>query len=263
MILDPILRFNWIFYAIYAAHELQHSAILSFFIALSEIVRRGIWVLFRVENEHCTNVSHFRAQRDVPLPYHLNDAADSAELLRQEEVRQGTAATKSLRSASRDRRNDEENTGTATATSGAHVEPQRESAYASLRKRHQIHFPAPVSRASSTFASRFARIIHGAHAQDFERKRKSAVATPEGGSEDEHSDDEDDREVEDDDDEEDNDEEDDSNERVPREEAENEAEMVEAERTAGQLGESVPDARMLGARELARRDRADADGDDV
>jgi xenotropic and polytropic retrovirus receptor 1 len=53
MIVDPILRFNWIFYAIFA-DDVQHSAILSFFIALSEVFRRGIWTIFRVENEHCT-----------------------------------------------------------------------------------------------------------------------------------------------------------------------------------------------------------------
>ena len=48
MIIDPLLRFNWIFYAIYS-HDLQHSAILSFFIGLSEVLRRGMWALLRVE----------------------------------------------------------------------------------------------------------------------------------------------------------------------------------------------------------------------
>ena len=53
MVIDPLLRFNWVFYAFYI-NELQHSAALSFFVALTEVTRRGIWVLFRVENEHCT-----------------------------------------------------------------------------------------------------------------------------------------------------------------------------------------------------------------
>ena len=48
MVIDPILRFNWIFYAIFF-DEVQHSALVSFFIALSEIFRRGMWTLFRVE----------------------------------------------------------------------------------------------------------------------------------------------------------------------------------------------------------------------
>ena len=34
MIIDPILRFNWIFYAIYGK-EIQHSALLSFFVSFS------------------------------------------------------------------------------------------------------------------------------------------------------------------------------------------------------------------------------------
>ncbi|KAL8746411.1 MAG: hypothetical protein Q9184_007751, partial [Pyrenodesmia sp. 2 TL-2023] len=54
MVLDPILRFNWIFYAIFSG-SLQHSALLSFMVSLSEVLRRAMWTLFRVENEHCTN----------------------------------------------------------------------------------------------------------------------------------------------------------------------------------------------------------------
>ena len=68
--LDPILRFNWIFYVIFK-HETQHSSIISFLIGLSEVVRRGMWVVFRVENEHATNVGRYRAQRDPALPYEV------------------------------------------------------------------------------------------------------------------------------------------------------------------------------------------------
>ena len=53
MVIDPILRFNWVFYAIFPL-ENQHSTTLSFVVAFSEVCRRGIWTLFRVENEHCT-----------------------------------------------------------------------------------------------------------------------------------------------------------------------------------------------------------------
>ncbi|KAK6439725.1 Xenotropic and polytropic retrovirus receptor 1 [Oleoguttula sp. CCFEE 5521] len=74
MCLDPILRFNWIFYVIYA-YDAQHSSIVSFMIAFSEVCRRGMWTLFRVENEHCTNVGRFRASRDVPLPYEKTTGA--------------------------------------------------------------------------------------------------------------------------------------------------------------------------------------------
>lgn len=72
MVMDVVIRFNWIFYAIWS-HDIQHSAVLSFVVALSEVCRRGVWSIFRVENEHCTNVLLFRASRDVPLPYEIPD----------------------------------------------------------------------------------------------------------------------------------------------------------------------------------------------
>ncbi|KNG51824.1 signal transduction protein [Stemphylium lycopersici] len=70
MVIDPILRNNWVLYTIIPL-QLQHSAVTSFCVSLTEILRRGIWSVFRVENEHCTNVGRFRASRDVPLPYSL------------------------------------------------------------------------------------------------------------------------------------------------------------------------------------------------
>lgn len=74
MVIDPIFRFNWIFYAIYT-HNAGHASLVSFLIAFSEVTRRGIWTLFRVENEHCTNVGHYRAYRDIALPYKLEDSS--------------------------------------------------------------------------------------------------------------------------------------------------------------------------------------------
>lgn len=86
MFIDPILRFNWIFYAIYT-HDAGHASLVSFLIAFSEATRRGMWTLFRVENEHCTNVGHFRAFRDVPLPYKLENAsAESVHPTMQEDA---------------------------------------------------------------------------------------------------------------------------------------------------------------------------------
>jgi hypothetical protein len=46
-------------------------------LASVEIVRRGIWNVFRLEAEHLSNIGKFRAVRDMPLPlpnakeYHL------------------------------------------------------------------------------------------------------------------------------------------------------------------------------------------------
>jgi xenotropic and polytropic retrovirus receptor 1 len=83
MCLDATIRFNWIFFAIFV-NDIQHSAVLSFLIAFSEICRRGMWTVFRVENEHCANVHMFRALRDVPLPYdiplHVHDPTPGNEI---------------------------------------------------------------------------------------------------------------------------------------------------------------------------------------
>ncbi|KAF3180436.1 hypothetical protein TWF225_007296 [Orbilia oligospora] len=71
MIVDPIIRFSWIFYVIFA-NQVQHSALLSFIVSLAEVGRRFIWCFFRMENEHCANVNKFRAYKDdVPLPYNV------------------------------------------------------------------------------------------------------------------------------------------------------------------------------------------------
>ncbi|EHK41740.1 hypothetical protein TRIATDRAFT_228807 [Trichoderma atroviride IMI 206040] len=77
MVIDPILRFAWIFYAIFT-HDLQHSTIVSFMVSFAEVFRRGIWSLLRVENEHCANVAQYKASRDVPLPYHIEPLMERA-----------------------------------------------------------------------------------------------------------------------------------------------------------------------------------------
>ena len=76
MILDPILRFNWIFYVIFA-NDVQHSTVVSFCVSLSEVNRRGIWTLFRVENEQVANNQNLKAARELPVPYsqEIYDAA--------------------------------------------------------------------------------------------------------------------------------------------------------------------------------------------
>ncbi|KAI1414338.1 EXS-domain-containing protein [Hypoxylon sp. FL1857] len=91
MVLDPILRFGWIFYAIFT-HNKQHSTLVSFLVALAEVTRRGMWALFRVENEHCGNVAQYKASRDVPLPYPLHhEPLVERVSTGEEEQRQATA----------------------------------------------------------------------------------------------------------------------------------------------------------------------------
>lgn len=183
MIIDPILRFNWIFYAIYA-NDVQHSAILSFLVALSEIVRRGIWTIFRVENEHCTNVGRFRASRDVPLPYkirktpeqhaeeglstdaqEMDEDEDERDAREEERRRQGVSISPSL---SRSR------------STGVDLSRQRtQDSTASLSKPRRRRKPPPGAEPSPLMRGLgyVGSLLHTAHAQDFERKKKPA---PEG-----------------------------------------------------------------------------------
>lgn len=155
MILDPILRFNWIFYAIYT-QDLEHSTFVSFLVAFSECTRRGFWVLFRVENEHCSNVARFKASRDVPLPYSITTDSDEDREHAQEEHTpppdegQTTAVSPTL---------SRHHTHT-----GAGLEAQtQDPAVAAMRNRR------PTMQRSLT------RIVADAHMQDFEKRRKPGV----------------------------------------------------------------------------------------
>ena len=163
MALDPILRFNWIFYAIFSG-ELQHSALLSFFVGFSEVCRRGIWTLFRVENEHCTNVGRFRASRDVPLPYEIASPSPSTP---EEEEPQGHP------SPELHRRTAPSQTSPSSAGISSNLEAQPQSG--SLRRR-QTMTNTPIQRG----IARVGTMVTQAHAQDFERKRRPDV--PESAS---------------------------------------------------------------------------------
>ncbi|KAK1761008.1 EXS family-domain-containing protein [Echria macrotheca] len=90
--IDPILRFSWIFYAIFT-HNTQHSTVVSFCVAFAEVARRGMWTLLRVENEHCANVAQYKASRDTPLPYHLHDEESSQDISRIPSVLDDTQAS--------------------------------------------------------------------------------------------------------------------------------------------------------------------------
>lgn len=162
MVLDPILRFNWIFYAIFA-NDLQHSALLSFLVAFSEVCRRGIWTLFRVENEHCTNVGRFRASRDVPLPYDLpSPYQDPSPTDSNNEVRDEVPVPIA--------RSDTYVDGPSGATSSS-LEAQQSPR---LRRRGTLtDRDTPIIRG----IARVGTAINQAHAQDFERKRKPVEKT--------------------------------------------------------------------------------------
>ncbi|KAK2795150.1 hypothetical protein FQN52_006076 [Onygenales sp. PD_12] len=152
MVIDPILRFNWVFYAAFT-HDFQHSAILSFMVSFSEVCRRGMWSIFRVENEHCTNVSRFRASRDVPLPYDVS--SPSRPSLEEE---QPTAA---------DLQTQESIISDLQAATSADLERAGSD---SLRQRRSLQPPGPQRT-----LTRVGTMLATAHAQDFERKKRPGI----------------------------------------------------------------------------------------
>ncbi|KAK4083021.1 uncharacterized protein Triagg1_1911 [Trichoderma aggressivum f. europaeum] len=157
MIVDPILRFSWIFYAIFA-HDSQHSTIVSFMVSFMEVFRRGIWSLLRVENEHCANVAQYKASRDVPLPYHIEPlleraSVESSPIISPEEERQTEPQPPRPQPAEHPSFYD---SAASTAVAG------RPSG--SLRRRTDP-VPSPIHRS-------FSKILAEAHKQDFEKKRK-------------------------------------------------------------------------------------------
>ena len=167
MILDPVLRFNWIFYAIYS-NELQHSALLSFFVGFSEVCRRGMWTLFRVENEHCTNVGRFRASRDVPLPYEImpptpptpEETTEAHGPTAHAVEGQQTAPSPTWYSPSQ----------VNATTSNLEAQPSA----GSLRRRGAVPNNTPIQRG----IARVGTMMGEAHAQDFERKRRPGASVP-------------------------------------------------------------------------------------
>lgn len=169
MVLDPLLRFNWIFYAIYS-HDLQHSALLSFGVSFSEVFRRGIWSLFRVENEHCTNVGRFRASRDVPLPYDIKPPSETASL---KETEAEGLYIPAETPGKRPRRSPSAHPNVSQAASGVDVEEALGTpATGSLRRRPAAPAGSPsVQRV----IARVGTIMTEAHAQDFERKRRPGM----------------------------------------------------------------------------------------
>ncbi|KZF20412.1 hypothetical protein L228DRAFT_27301 [Xylona heveae TC161] len=196
MVIDPLLRFNWVFYAIFS-DEVQHSATLSFFISLSEVFRRGMWALFRVENEHCTNVGRFRASRDVPLPYDIptpstSDLEAERNGVTQQPVPAGAAGPDRKRPTSKRRRSliHAEPVPISTTATGADIEaqtattpklpPPTPSGMLRLRRTRTPSSPGTAAAGSPRTLRGLARVgtlLAEAHAQDFERKRRPEVAS--------------------------------------------------------------------------------------
>ncbi|KAJ2893851.1 signal transduction protein [Zalerion maritima] len=226
IIIDPILRFSWIFYAIFT-HNVQHSALVSFMVAFAEATRRGMWALFRVENEHSSNVKQYKASRDVPLPYRIEPLVElgeeggesgtgsvvssrastvvtaTAENTAKAPSRRMTAVTVSPKTLPRRQEqtiSGEErlvttampNDGTASAT-GRDGQGRRPSAATSTATtvRQRTRRRRATTTASSAVRG-LGRILAEAHKQDFEKKRKPTVSTRGGEHHEDAIDDDDD-----------------------------------------------------------------------
>ncbi|KIW92496.1 uncharacterized protein Z519_06343 [Cladophialophora bantiana CBS 173.52] len=150
IVADVLLRQQWVFYAIFTS-DIQHSAFMSFFVSLAEVIRRGLWSLFRVENEHCNNVGQFRASRDIPLPYDIPESRTVSPV----QERRTPSAPQPTEPEQR-------------IATGVDLESLA-SLDASLRQRRTPTTPrTPAMRA----LQRVGTIIGTAHAQDFERRRR-------------------------------------------------------------------------------------------
>ncbi|CAK9867671.1 unnamed protein product [Sphagnum jensenii] len=71
MVLNAILRFAWLqsLTQFQIGSPQMDTYITDFVFACLEIIRRGHWNFYRLENEHLNNVGHYRAIKTVPLPF--------------------------------------------------------------------------------------------------------------------------------------------------------------------------------------------------
>ncbi|KAI3910186.1 hypothetical protein MKW92_026722 [Papaver armeniacum] len=79
MVLDVILRLAWLQSVVNFHVTFLHRTALTTIVACLEILRRGMWNFFRLENEHLNNVGKFRAFKSVPLPFSYYDEDSSKD----------------------------------------------------------------------------------------------------------------------------------------------------------------------------------------
>lgn len=79
MVLNVLLRFAWMQTVLGFQVSFLHKNSLIAIVASLEIIRRGIWNFFRLENEHLNNVGKYRAFKSVPLPFNYDEDEDKDE----------------------------------------------------------------------------------------------------------------------------------------------------------------------------------------
>ncbi|RLN25440.1 hypothetical protein C2845_PM07G04290 [Panicum miliaceum] len=71
--LNLVLRLAWLQTVVHPNFGSLDSRVTSFFLAALEVIRRGHWNFYRLENEHLNNAGKFRAVKTVPLPFDEED----------------------------------------------------------------------------------------------------------------------------------------------------------------------------------------------
>ncbi|GMH08631.1 hypothetical protein Nepgr_010471 [Nepenthes gracilis] len=71
---NVFLRVAWVETVMRFNIGMIESRLLNFSLAALEVIRRGHWNFYRIENEHLNNVGKFRAVKAVPLPFRETDS---------------------------------------------------------------------------------------------------------------------------------------------------------------------------------------------
>ncbi|GLT73121.1 hypothetical protein SLA2020_450000 [Shorea laevis] len=74
--LNLILRLAWLQTVLHSNFEHVDYRVTGLFLAALEVIRRGQWNFYRLENEHLNNAGKFRAVMTVPLPFDEVDEED-------------------------------------------------------------------------------------------------------------------------------------------------------------------------------------------
>ncbi|KAG5380320.1 hypothetical protein IGI04_028162 [Brassica rapa subsp. trilocularis] len=76
MIFNIVLRLAWLQTVLHSSFEHVNYRVTGLFLAALEVIRRGHWNFYRLENEHLNNAGKFRAVKTVPLPFREVDEED-------------------------------------------------------------------------------------------------------------------------------------------------------------------------------------------
>ncbi|KAI8527591.1 hypothetical protein RHMOL_Rhmol12G0087200 [Rhododendron molle] len=74
--LNLVLRLAWLQTVLHYNIGSVDYRVTGLFLAALEVIRRGQWNFYRLENEHLNNAGKFRAVKTVPLPFHEVDEED-------------------------------------------------------------------------------------------------------------------------------------------------------------------------------------------